>query len=328
SVMEHGASFDPLALVIQEAHLRGLGVHAWVNAYLVGGTGGLPTDPLHLIRARPDLLAVPRGLARQLFNVDPQSPRFAESLLQYAQENRDRVEGMYMAPAHPEVKEHLYSVWMDLAGSYELDGLHFDYIRYPNSAFDYSRVALERFRVWVAPRLSPQRLRELEAAYPSDPLAFVEALPGPWGEFRRAQVTELVERIYHGVKKRRPGMVISAAVFANAEDAYLSRFQDWRGWVAAGILDAVAPMAYTPDNRTFEEQIGVAVEAAGRDRVWAGIGVYQNTYRGTMDKIRIARGLGAKGVVLFSYDWAVSQGESDGGRSFLDRVGAEAFWGG
>jgi hypothetical protein len=53
--------------------------------------------------------------------------------------------------------------------------------------------------------------------------------------------------------------------------------------------------------------------------------VYQNTYRGTIHKIDIARRLGTRGVVLFSYDWAVSEGESDGGRSFLDRVGAEAF---
>jgi hypothetical protein len=59
--------------------------------------------------------------------------------------------------------------------------------------------------------------------------------------------------------------------------------------------------------------------------VWAGIGVYQNTYQGTLDKIRIARSLGTWGTALFSYDWAVSEGESDGDRSFLDRVGAELF---
>jgi len=325
SVLRQGGNFDPLELVIQEAHARGLGVHAWVNAHLVGGMSTLPSDPLHLIRARPDLLAVPRGLALELYNVNPESSRFTEALLRYAQDNSDRVEGMYTAPSHPEVKEHIYSVWMDLAESYDLDGLHFDYVRYPNSAFDYSRGALERFREWVYPRLSPARRAEIEGPYRTDPLAWVEALPGPWAEFRRAQITELVERIYHGVKKRRPDVVVSAAVFANAEDAFLSRFQDWKSWIAMGILDAVAPMAYTSEDGAFEAQIQDAVDAAGVDRVWAGIGVYTNTYRGTINKIDIARRLGARGVVLFSYDWAVSQGESDGERSFLDRVGAEAF---
>ncbi len=277
------------------------------------------------IARRPDLLAVPRELARGLFAMDPWNPRFAGSLLDYALANTDRIEGLYSAPSHPEVKEHLYSVWMDLLDSYALDGLHFDYIRYPNPEFDYSRGALERFRTWISPRLPPARFEELDLEYRADPLAFVDALPGPWGEFRRAQITELVERIYLGVKKREPDVVVSAAVFPSADDAYRSRFQDWSAWIQDGILDAVAPMAYTPDSEVFEGQIREAIEAAGPQRVWAGIGVYQNTYDGTLDKIRLARALGARGMVLFSYDWAVSEGESDGGRSFLDRVGAEVF---
>lgn len=325
TVLTHGMAFDPLDLVIREAHARGLGVHAWVNAFLVGGNAFLPTDPLHLIRARPDLLAVPLELARELYWASPSSPEFADALLRYAQENMDRIEGIYAAPSHPEVKEHLYSVWMDLAESYALDGLHFDYVRYPNPDFDYSRTALDRFRAWVSPRLPPTRVAELDERYRYDPLVFAEELPGPWGEFRRAQITELVERIYVGVKKRRPGVTVSAAVFPDADDASQSRFQDWRGWVAGGILDAVVPMAYTPDNAVFEGQIRAAVDLAGGDRVWAGIGIYRNTYRGTLDKIGIAGRLGARGFSLFSYDWAVSEGESDGARSFLERLGSDAF---
>jgi uncharacterized lipoprotein YddW (UPF0748 family) len=325
AVLAQGLAFDPLGLVIREARARGLGVHAWVNAFLVGGNATLPTDPLHLIRARPDLLAVPRELARDLFWTDPTSPQYTEALLRYAQANTNSIEGIYAAPSHPEVKEHLYAIWMDLAESYDLDGLHFDYVRYPNAEFDYSRTALERFRAWVFPRLSPDWRAELEERYRSDPLAYAEELPEAWAEFRRAQITQLVERIYFGVQKRRPGLVLSAAVFPDAAEASGFRFQDWGGWMASGILDAVVPMAYTPDNALFEEQIRHAVDTAGGQRVWAGIGVYRNTFEGTLDKIRIAGGLGARGVSLFSYDWAVSEGESDGARSLLDRLGAAAF---
>lgn len=259
--------------------------------------------------------------------MDPRNPRYADALVEYARENQDRVEGVFSSPSSPEVKEHLYSVWMDLLESYDLDGLHFDYIRYPNPDFDYSRGALERFRIWVSPRLPPARLTELEVAYRQDPLAFADSLPGPWSEFRRAQITDLVERIYHGVKKRNPGVVVSAAVFPDAQDAYLTRFQDWRYWIRTGILDVVAPMAYTSDNEVFAEQIRAAVDVAGAQRVWAGIGAYQNTYQGTLDKIRIARDLGVGGISLFSYDWAVSEGDADGNRSFLDRLGSEVFGG-
>lgn len=327
SVEAHGDTYDPLALVIHEAHARGISVHAWINTHLVGADWGLTPDPDHLTRSRPDLLGVPRELARELFRMDPWAPGYLESLLGYAQAHPDQIEGIYTAPSHPEVSEHLYSVWMDLLDHYDLDGLHFDYVRYPNPEFDYSRVSLERFKAWVTPRLSQARQTELEATAQNDPLAYVEALPGPWGEFRRLQITELVERIYYGVKKRKPDVLVSAAVFANADDAYRSRFQDWRGWLRAGILDVVAPMAYTPDNAEFESQIRTALEATEGRRVWAGVGVYRNTYEGTLQKILIARRLGTGGFSLFSYDWAVSQGESDGDRSLLDRIGAEIFVG-
>ncbi len=325
SLARRSDSFDPLALAISEAHARGIEVHAWVNAHLIGNMGSLPDDPIHVIRARPDLLAVPRELARDLFTMDPADPGYVASLQRYSRAHQDAVEGLYSSPVHPEIQEHVYSVWMDIAERYEVDGIHFDYIRYPNPEYDYSKVALERFRTWVVPRLSSARASELDRAYSRDPLAYVDALPGPWGQFRRAQITELVERIYYGVKKRRPEVTVSAAVSVNADDAYRSRFQDWRGWLRDGIVDVVAPMAYTPDNELFRDLIRTAVEAGGSDRVWAGIGIYRTTYQGTLEKIDILRELGARGMVLFSYDWAVSSGESAGGVPFLARVGRAAF---
>lgn len=320
------ADFDPLALAIEEGHARGMAVHAWVNTHLVWGTGDLPRSPEHLVRAHPDWLAVPRDLGRELYDVEPSEPRFVNALHRYAREHTATVEGIYSSPSHPAVKERVYSVWMDLVERYDVDGIHFDYVRFPSADFDYSRSALERFRAWVEPRLSPDRRRALEAGFRADPYAYVEALPGPWGEFRRAQIDGLVERIYHGVKARRPEVLVSAAVFADRTDAYRSRFQDWPRWLAHGILDVAVPMAYTPDDDRFRELIASGREAAAvRERLWAGIGVYLTTYDGTVSKIDIARRQGAGGVILFSYDWAVSEGEMAGGVSFLERVGREAF---
>ncbi len=86
------------------------------------------------------------------------------------------------------------------------------------------------------------------------------------------------------------------------------------------------PWPTRPRIESSRVRSGTPLPLAGGDRVWAGIGAYQNSLQGTVDKIRIARGLGARGVVLFSYDWAVSE-EGSGGGSFLDRVGAAAFGG-
>ena len=108
---------------------------------------------------RPDLLAVPRPLALELYPLDARDPRYLRALVEYAQANRDHVEGLYTSPAAPEVQEHIYTVWMDLLERYDLDGLHFDYVRYPAPDYDYSRVALDRFRVWI-----DEEFRVVEAA--------------------------------------------------------------------------------------------------------------------------------------------------------------------
>lgn len=314
------ADYDPLALALEEAHARDMAVHAWINTHLVADAGNLPTDPSHVVNARPDLLAVPKELAERLYNLDPRDPTYVRALAGYARDHPERVEGLYTSPSSPEVKERVHALWMDVASRYPVDGMHFDYIRYPGPEFDYSRGALHRFRSWVWRRLEPSRRQNLEDAFTRDPLAYVEALPEAWDEFRRQQIDDLVTRIYYGVKMRRPEVVVSAAVFANRDDAFRFRFQDWQGWLRDGVLDIVVPMAYTADDELFGRQIRDAREAAGAgDRVWAGIGAYQNTLDGTVRKIRAARELGAAGVVLFSYDWAVRED------AYLRRVGEEAF---
>jgi uncharacterized lipoprotein YddW (UPF0748 family) len=303
-----------------------MAVHAWVNTHLVWGSATLPESPRHLVNEHPDWLAVPQYLARELIDVDPRDPRFLSSLRRYAAERPETVEGIYTSPSHPEVRERIFSVWMDLLDRYDLDGIHFDYIRFPSPDFDYSRGGLERFQAWVSPQLSEARRQELQDVAHGDPLAFATALPREWDEFRRTQITSLVREIYHAVKARRPQLVVSAAVIADAQTAYGHRFQDWQSWLAEGILDVAVPMAYTPDNGTFQSFVRTARDAAGsRRRVWAGIGAYMNTVDGTLDKIDLARAEDAGGVVLFSYDWAASEGSRVSGGPLLDRVGSERF---
>lgn len=323
--------FDPLALAVEEGHRRGLAVHAWVNTHLVWGPAPSPRSPDHILNASPDWLAVPRDLAEELYTLAPNDPRYVDALRRYADRNRNTVEGIYTSPSHPEVHARVHAVWMELLDRYDLDGIHFDYIRFPSGAFDYSRGALERFRAWVAERDAGGVAAGAGAddgfASVQEALAFVDARPEAWAEFRRAQVTALVRRIYRDVKARRPEVVVSAAVIAHADDAFRHRFQDWKGWLAEGILDIAVPMAYTTDDQRFERQVTEVRRAAGtRERAWAGIGAYLNGLEGTLDKIDLARASDAGGIVLFSYDWAVSAGMEDD-TPFLERIGRERFRG-
>ena len=317
-------AFDPLALTVREAHARGIEVHAWMNVHLISSASVISRDPTHLVNARPGLLAVPRELARELYEVDPASSRYFERLVVHALANPDGVEGLYTSPSAPEVKERVYAIAMDLVERYEIDGIHLDYVRYPSGAFDYSRGALDRFRSWIDGRITDDQRAEFVSASEQNPLAFVEGFPEPWAEFRRDQITDLVERIYVGVKRRRPEVLVSAAVFPDAQESFLHRYQDWEGWLRRGIVDVVAPMAYNPDDGLFEQAIFRAAEIGGPERIWAGVGAYLTSYEGTLRKIDITQRIGVRGFLLFSYDWSVAYGPAAGGQLFLERVGRGA----
>lgn len=320
------SEYDPLGVVLDEAHGRGIEVHAWANVHLVHGMGELPRSPRHLVRSGPDLLALPRELARELRDVPAHDPAYVRTLLEWTRRNDDRVEGLFTSPSDPRVKHHVERVLRDLLDRYDLDGIHLDYIRYPAPEYDYSPGALEAFRAWVGPRIPASRREALDRSIETDPLAYPDALPDLWDRFRREQVTDLVRRARRMVDETRRDVQLTAAVRAEPTDARDHRYQDWPGWLEAGLVDAVAPMAYTEDRRLFRSWVDDAVRWAGGDRVWAGIGVYKTTLPGTLEQIRIARARGAAGVALFSYDWAVA--EAPAGRSgdtFLESVGRAAF---
>ena len=295
-----------------------------MNVHLISSASVISRNPTHLVNARPGLLAVPRELARELHDVDPASSRYFDRLVAHALANPNGVEGLYTSPSAPEVKERVYAVAMDLVERYEIDGIHLDYVRYPSGAFDYSRGALDRFRNWIDGRITDDQRTEFVSASEQNPLAFVEAFPEPWAEFRRDQITDLVERIYVGVKRRRLEVLVSAAVFPDAQESFLHRYQDWEGWLRRGIVDVVAPMAYNPDDGLFDQAISHAAEVAGPERIWAGVGAYLTTYEGTLSKIDITQRIGVRGFLLFSYDWSVAYGPAADGQPFLERVGRGA----
>jgi len=327
TLKEQSTDFDPLAHTIKEARRKKLKVHAWVNTNLLANLDELPQEPAHVYNAHPEWLAVPRAVAAELYSMPPTDPRYRASIVEWSKANRSELEGVYVAPARPEVREHVYSIWMDLLARYEVDGLHFDYVRFASPDFDYSRASLERFRAWLDPHLSAEERRLLDRALKSDPLAAADSYRERFADFQREQVTALVERIFHGVKKRRPGTIVSAAVFANDENARERRFQDWRRWLAQGLLDVVCPMAYSTDTEVFRKQIEVARAAANASgkRVWAGIGAYRVTPESAVEKINAARAAGADGVILFSYDATTKTGPLNPAGDYLERVRRAAF---
>lgn len=321
------ATFDPLAVTLTEARRRGLKVHAWVNTSLLANLDALPTDPQHVYNKHPEWLAVPRAVATELYRMSPRDAGYKERIVEWSKANRAELEGIYTGPANPKVREHIYKIWMDVLKNYDVDGIHFDYVRLASPDFDYSRTSLDKFRQWLEPKLSVTERRKLRQDLKANPLAAADGYANEFADFQRGQITILVERIYRGVKQRKPQVIVSAAVFANDENAYTRRFQDWKRWLSMGILDVVCPMAYSTDTAIFKKQIEIATTNAhsADRRVWAGIGAYRIPADSTVEKISVARALGADGVILFSYDFTARTSELNPAGDYLERVSLGAF---
>jgi uncharacterized lipoprotein YddW (UPF0748 family) len=317
------ASFDPLATVVRQAHAAGLRVHAWINVNLVSSAVYVPAAREHLVRRHPEWLMVPRDLAEDLARMDPDNPAYLGRLARWTRSQSAAVEGLFASPVLPAAADHIAAVVRDLARRYPVDGIHFDYVRYPTDRFDYSRAALAEFRASVRPRLPATQRQALDRLLKDDVLAYTDALPEAWRAFRVDRMTSLMARLGRVVKEERAAALVTVAAAPDRREALDYKLQDWGTWLEWGLIDAICPMAYTPDSVRFAEQIAAARAAAGTRAVWAGIGAYRLTPAQTIENIRTARRLGAEGIVLFSYDSLVNVRQS--APDYLARVSRGAF---
>ena len=93
--------YDPLAFAIEEAHKRGLELHAWFNPFrALRSESKSPVAPNHISRTHPELI---RKYGGQL----------------------------WLDPGDPLVRQYVLRVVMDVVKRYDVDGVQFDDYFYP-----------------------------------------------------------------------------------------------------------------------------------------------------------------------------------------------------
>ncbi|MEP7003492.1 MAG: family 10 glycosylhydrolase [Chloroflexota bacterium] len=117
-----------------------------------------------------------------------------------------------------------------------------------------------------------------------------------------AAITELVRETTRRVRDRRPGIVISAAVFPDPPVARDRVLQRWPEWAAERLIDLVCPMAYRTDTAEVRRLLGAARAAAPATPMWGGLMAYAGKRDLVREQVRAARDAGCAGVILFAYD--------------------------
>jgi uncharacterized lipoprotein YddW (UPF0748 family) len=218
------------------------------------------------------------------------------------------VEGRYMSPAVPEVRQHLLEVVDEILTGYDIDGIHLDYVRYPNHHYDYNRLVREDFEKRF--RFDPVALTEAEGTGARrSSKARLNRMRRQWERWRTDQVTLLVDAIRRRIRRLKPWIRLSAAVKPDFVRAYREHGQDWIRWINKRTIDFVVPMFYTGTSDDIRSQIQEAQKYVKKGHLYAGLGAYNQTAVETRTQVGVARRLGLKGIVLFSCDSLIGQQE-------------------
>lgn len=277
--------WDPLAYMIEQAHASDIQVHAYINIFptwLCGlGTPDENVTPAHLFWS----LSYSTTWAdwRIWTSSGPTSHATCSDYL-------------WATPALTLTRDHVVAVAADLVTRYDLDGIHLDLVRYPgsNTSHDpYTRQAYSDTLI-ISPMLSFDAWRP---------------------DFQRAQINALVADVYDAITNIKPDMWLSAAVWPNYDSGYNSYFQDSKGWLASGSIDANMPMLYASDivnnlPAWITRMQGFVNDSYGR-YVIPGIHADYDDFNDIVNRIEAARAAGAPGVSIFSYGALNTRGYFD-----------------
>ncbi len=217
--------YDPLQFAVEECHRRGMELHAWmvtVPAYKIALAKQMGTKGV--VRTHPSLC-------------------------------KKHADMYYLDPGQPATADYLADICQEVVRRYDVDGIHFDYIRYPENATSFPDA--DTYKKFGKGQAKAQ--------------------------WRRDNVTRIVRKIYNSVKTLKPWVRVSSSPVGKFRDGtrfsskgwncYDAVFQDAQGWLREGIHDALYPMMYFQGDHFFPFAADWREQDRGRC-VAPGLGIY------------------------------------------------------
>ncbi|MCQ2149059.1 MAG: family 10 glycosylhydrolase [Bacteroidales bacterium] len=210
----------------------------------------------------------------------------------------------FLCPSHPEVAEFLADDYLELSRLKYVDGMHLDYVRFPDVILPvslWSGYGIEQTSElpeydYCYCELCREKFKELTGKDPLD-LKYPQESQS-WINFRLDAITAVVEKIHKTLEA--DGKFLSAAVFPGPSMARKMVRQDWGNWP----LKAYFPMIYNGFYDEGVEWIGRSVNESvkavqGRAAIYAGV-MYPDIKDDFEKALDAAYGNGASGVSFFA----------------------------
>jgi Uncharacterized protein conserved in bacteria len=217
--------YDALAFAIEECHKRGMECHAWI-------------------------VSIPLGKEKHVNALGNKSvtKKHPQICKRYQGE-------WFLDPGNPATKDYLFSIVKEIITGYDVDGIHLDYIRYPDQPNEFPDK--ETFRKYG-------NGKSLDS-------------------WRRDNITAIVRYLYQQVKQIKPWVKMSSSPVGKFKDtshypsggwnAYHTVYQDAQGWLREGIQDILFPMMYFNGNNFYPFALDWQENSFGRCVV-PGLGIY------------------------------------------------------
>jgi len=217
--------YDPLKMWVDEAHKRGIELHAWFNPYRARHTQAKsPNAKNHISNTVPSVVKPYGGF-------------------------------LWMDPGEAAASDQTLNVILDVVRRYDIDGVHIDDYFYPYP------VAVPGT---AAPPASPDDTPapRAELPFPDDPAWLSYLATGKQGsaklsrdDWRRENVNVLIEKIYTGIKREKPHVKFGISPFGIGKPAkrppgiagfsqYDKLYADAELWLQKGWLDYFTPQLY------------------------------------------------------------------------------------
>ncbi len=199
-------------------------------------------------------------------------------------------------PANPELRQYLLKLYEEIVTRYQVDGVQLDYIRYPfqdpdaGRSYGYGKAARAQFQ-------------QLHGVDPVNISPSQRDLWQKWTAFRTEQVDSFVTQVTQQLRKKRPDLIFSVAVFPLPEKERIQKLQqNWEVWAKRGDIDLIVPMTYAQDTSRFQRlaQPWITSRKLGSTLLLPGIRLLSLPNVGAFDQLQLIRDLPISGYALFA----------------------------
>ncbi len=228
----------------------------------------------------------------------------ADQIARLSQEGRlmraaDGRELPWLCPSIPENRELLINGMRSLL-KLGVDGIHLDYVRYPERAGCYAPATHRAFEKYLGASVTN---------WPADVLADGQQTEA-FDAFRKKVISDFVRQARDAVRVQKEEVFFTAAVFPTPAAAAVCG-QEWPEWLRQGLVDALCPMIYTEDPQVFAALLDEGLRSLPPDKANLIPGIGVSADESQVDaaiaarQISVIRARGLPGFAFFALDDAL-----------------------